>query len=84
MNIARSYSLISLTGLLLAGFWAAPANAVLQAPVGYLQGHLTIGVSEQATDCPPLNVYQGGLEIPSKYVQSEKSKDVIDDDNEAR
>ncbi|MDD2341748.1 MAG: polysaccharide lyase [Tolumonas sp.] len=88
MKMARGYSLISLTGFLLAGLFAcvgaAPANAVLQAPVGYLQGHLTIRVSEHATDCPPLNIYQGGLEIPSKYVQSEKSKDVIDDDNEAR
>ena len=81
MNSVHAYSLL---GMLIGSLWLGPASATLQAPAGYLQGQLMLKSSDRATDCPSLNVYRGELDIPSKYVQSEKSKDVIDDDNEAR
>ncbi len=65
-------------------FWAGSVNATLQTPSGYLNGPLEFKSSDKADDCPPINVYKGELDIPSKYVQTKKSKDVIDEDNEAR
>jgi poly(beta-D-mannuronate) lyase len=76
---------ISLMVVIMGGFfWPLVASAQLQAPAGYLKGSLTLKTSDTSTDCPAVNVYQGALDIPSKYQQSEKAKDVIDDDNEAR
>jgi poly(beta-D-mannuronate) lyase len=82
MSNIRSWNLVC---LVIFGIWAGTVNAALEAPSGYLNGPLEFKLSDKADDCPVLNVYRGELDIiPSKYVQTKKSKDVIDDDNEAR
>lgn len=65
-------------------FMAAQVQAELLAPGGYLQGPLQLKESGKALVCPAVAVYSGELDLPSKYVQTEKSKDVIDEENDAR
>jgi len=75
----------NLVGLFIFLIGSGTVNAALQAPPGYMNGPLEFKSSDKADDCPPLKVYKGELDIiPSKYVQTKKSKDLIDDDNEAR
>lgn len=80
---------MKMTGLwflscILAGGWPVAAPAALQAPAGYRLEQLMLKPSDKPSGCPVVHVYRGTLDVPSKYVQSEKSKDVIDEDNEAR
>lgn len=76
--------LLNFVSIFLLWVGSGTVNAALQAPPGYINGPLEFKSSNNADDCPPLNVYKGELDIPSKYVQSKKSKDVIDEDNDAR
>ncbi len=66
-------------------FLGGKVYADLLPPQGYyLASTIKFKNKGNAVNCPEVNVYAGDLKIPSKYLQSIKSKDVIDELNEAK
>jgi poly(beta-D-mannuronate) lyase len=76
-NICKSIVKLGVSLGLVWGSVSVQAVA-LQAPEGFYQKNIPVAAGKQEASCPAVDVYDGLLQLDSKYDQTDPAKDVID------